>query len=58
MVPFIGKLMIFPMKGTIDSNFADGEKKILDNKKEIAENDTIVYLIINDLIKVSAHVKV
>jgi para-aminobenzoate synthetase component 1 len=53
-----GKIMSFPMKGTIDANFADAEKKILENKKEMAEHATIVDLIRNDLSKVAAHVKV
>lgn len=53
-----GKIMSFPMKGTIDAAFIDAEKTILQNKKEMAEHATIVDLIRNDLSKVSSNVKV
>lgn len=39
----------FPMKGTIDASVPDAERKILDDRKEEAEHNTIVDLIRNDL---------
>jgi len=53
-----GKIMSFPMKGTIDASISDAESKILQNKKEGAEHATIVDLIRNDLSKVANNVKV
>lgn len=39
----------FPMKGTIDAAIDDAENKVLSNSKEIAEHNTIVDLIRNDI---------
>jgi len=48
----------FPMKGTIDANLPDAEKKLLTSKKELAEHFTIVDLIRNDLSMVAKNVRV
>lgn len=48
----------YPMKGTIDAAIPDAENKILNNKKEIYEHNTIVDLIRNDISMVSTDVKV
>lgn len=39
----------FPMKGTIDASVPDAQRKILEDRKEEAEHNTIVDLIRNDL---------
>ncbi|HRS54611.1 MAG TPA: chorismate-binding protein, partial [Bacteroidales bacterium] len=46
----------FPMKGTIDANIENAETIILNNFKEIAEHNTIVDLIRNDLNMVAENV--
>lgn len=43
------RIASFPMKGTIDAQLPDAEKRILNDKKEAAEHATIVDLIRNDL---------
>ncbi len=48
----------FPMKGTIDASCPDAEKLILGNEKELAEHNTIVDLIRNDLSIVANQVRV
>lgn len=48
----------YPMKGTIDASIKNAEQKILKNKKETNEHNTIVDLIRNDLSIVSSKVKV
>lgn len=48
----------FPMKGTIDASIAHAKEKILDDRKEQYEHNTIVDLIRNDLSMVSQNVKV
>jgi para-aminobenzoate synthetase component 1 len=48
----------YPMKGTIDADIPDAEKKILSDVKEKAEHVTIVDLIRNDLSSVSNDVSV
>lgn len=48
----------FPMKGTLDASIPDAEKKLMDNPKEIAEHNTIVDLIRNDLNIVARNVRV
>ncbi len=48
----------FPMKGTLDATLPQAEKKLLSNKKELAEHFTIVDLIRNDLSMVAKNVKV
>lgn len=53
-----GKIMSFPMKGTIDADLYDAENVILNDRKESAEHATIVDLIRNDLSMVATKVKV
>lgn len=48
----------YPMKGTIDADEEDAGKKIMESKKEIAEQYIIVDLIRNDLSIVARNVKV
>jgi para-aminobenzoate synthetase component I len=47
-----------PMKGTIDASVSNAESKILNNRKEIAEHNTIVDLIRNDLNRIALNVRV
>ncbi len=53
-----GKILSYPMKGTIDASIPDAETKLLQSKKEIAEHNTIVDLIRNDLSIISKNVRV
>jgi len=53
-----GKIASYPMKGTIDANVPDAENKILTDRKETAEHNTIVDLIRNDLSMISKNVRV
>jgi len=53
-----GKIISYPMKGTIDASIPDAEKIILENKKELAEHVTIVDLIRNDLSRVASNVSI
>ena len=53
-----GKIFSYPMKGTIDASIPDARKKILADKKELAEHVTIVDLIRNDLSQVASNVTV
>jgi para-aminobenzoate synthetase component I len=53
-----GKIHAFPMKGTMDARLKNAEKRLLENKKELAEHYTIVDLIRNDLGMVSDQVAV
>lgn len=53
-----GKISSFPMKGTIDASVPSACETILNDEKEIAEHNTIVDLIRNDLSIVSENVKV
>ena len=53
-----GKIISYPMKGTIDAAMPDAEKVILENKKELAEHVTIVDLIRNDLSRVASNVSI
>jgi para-aminobenzoate synthetase component I len=53
-----GIIRSFPMKGTIDASIPDAEHKILADSKEMAEHNTIVDLIRNDLSKVAKQVRV
>jgi para-aminobenzoate synthetase component 1 len=48
----------YPMKGTIDAGIQDAESVLLNDKKELAEHNTIVDLIRNDLSMVSKNVRV
>jgi para-aminobenzoate synthetase component I len=52
------KIFSFPMKGTIDAGLSNAEKKIILDKKELAEHYTIVDLIRNDLSIVAKNVRV
>ncbi len=53
-----GAISTFPMKGTIKSIGLDSERELLEDKKEIAEHNTIVDLLRNDLSMVASNVKV
>jgi para-aminobenzoate synthetase component 1 len=53
-----GRIISYPMKGTIDASLDDAENKILNDKKEAAEHYTIVDLIRNDLSQVAEDVVV
>jgi para-aminobenzoate synthetase component 1 len=53
-----GVITSFPMKGTMDATIKDAEKKLLENRKELAEHYTIVDLIRNDLSTVARNVTV
>ncbi|MEA3331812.1 MAG: aminodeoxychorismate synthase component I [Campylobacterota bacterium] len=53
-----GKIHTYPMKGTIDSSFSDAKKRILEDKKEMAEHIMVVDLLRNDLSIMADDVKV
>ena len=53
-----GKISSFPMKGTIDANLPNAEKRLKTDTKELAEHNTIVDLIRNDLSRVAEKVEV
>jgi len=53
-----GKMYSFPMKGTIDADIENAEQIILSDSKEIAEHNTIVDLIRNDMSLVAENVTV
>ena len=53
-----GKIVAYPMKGTIDGAIPNAEALILSDTKELAEHATIVDLIRNDLSKVATNVRV
>ncbi|MCF8364114.1 MAG: aminodeoxychorismate synthase component I [Prolixibacteraceae bacterium] len=53
-----GKISSFPMKGTIDAETENAEELILADSKELAEHNTIVDLIRNDLSLVAENVTV
>jgi para-aminobenzoate synthetase component I len=53
-----GKIYSYPMKGTIDAGIENAEQLILNDSKEIAEHNTIVDLIRNDLSLVAEKVVV
>lgn len=52
------KISTYPMKGTIDADFPGAEEKLLSNGKELAEHNTVVDLLRNDLSIVSENVRV
>jgi len=52
------RIYSYPMKGTIDANIPDAKAVVLADKKEIAEHNTIVDLIRNDLSMVAKKVQV
>ncbi|RAV99906.1 aminodeoxychorismate synthase component I [Pseudochryseolinea flava] len=53
-----GKILSYPMKGTIDADLTGAEQKILTDQKELAEHVTIVDLIRNDISQVADNVRV
>ena len=53
-----GKIFSFPMKGTIDASIDNAETKLLGDEKELAEHNTIVDLIRNDLSIVAKNIRV
>jgi len=52
------RIFSFPMKGTIDASIENAAAKLLSDQKELAEHNTIVDLIRNDLSIVSKNVRV
>jgi len=60
--PFIkiddGMISTFPMKGTIDASIPSATEIILNDRKEMAEHNTVVDLLRNDLSKVARKVHV
>lgn len=53
-----GKISSYPMKGTIDATIENAKELILNDSKELAEHNTIVDLIRNDLSLVAENVEV
>jgi para-aminobenzoate synthetase component 1 len=53
-----GIISSYPMKGTINADIPNAEKRILENQKEYAEHATIVDLIRNDISLVAKNVTV
>ena len=53
-----GKLMSFPMKGTINASASNAQEKLLNDPKELAEHVTIVDLIRNDMSILAERVQV
>jgi len=53
-----GKISSYPMKGTIDASIENAKNLILNDSKELAEHNTIVDLIRNDLSLVADNVTV
>ncbi|SFL21816.1 para-aminobenzoate synthetase component 1 [Porphyromonadaceae bacterium KH3CP3RA] len=53
-----GKILTFPMKGTIDGRLPYARDIVLNDRKETAEHNTIVDLLRNDLSRIAASVKV
>ena len=53
-----GKISSYPMKGTIDAGVENAKELILNDSKEMAEHNTIVDLIRNDLSLVAENVQV
>ncbi len=53
-----GEISSFPMKGTIDAEEENADKRLIDNEKESAEHATIVDLIRNDLSIEATNVRV
>lgn len=52
-----GTIRTYPMKGTIDATIPDAENKIINDKKEVAEHNTVVDLMRNDISLVATDVK-
>jgi para-aminobenzoate synthetase component 1 len=53
-----GIISTFPMKGTMKSSGPESERKLLEDTKEIAEHNTIVDLLRNDLSMIASNIKV
>lgn len=53
-----GKILTYPMKGTIDATLENAEETLKNDKKEKAEHYTVVDLLRNDLSMVANEVKV
>ncbi len=53
-----GKIYSYPMKGTIDASVENASRQIMEDTKEIAEHNTIVDLIRNDMSLVAENVTV
>ncbi len=53
-----GKILSFPMKGTIEADLPDAAEILMNDRKETAEHATIVDLIRNDLSMVADDVRV
>lgn len=53
-----GKISSYPMKGTIDAGIENAEELILTDSKELAEHNTIIDLIRNDLSLIAENVRV
>ncbi len=53
-----GVISSYPMKGTIDAGIENAEQQLMESPKEIAEHNTIVDLIRNDLSMVATNVRV
>ena len=53
-----GQIFSYPMKGTIDADLPNAAQRIMANKKETWEHNTIVDLIRNDLAMVSKNITV
>ena len=53
-----GKISSYPMKGTMDASLPNAKERILNDSKELAEHNTIVDLIRNDLSLVAENVTV
>ncbi len=53
-----GKIFSYPMKGTIDASVENASQQVLEDTKEIAEHNTIVDLIRNDMSLVAENVTV
>jgi para-aminobenzoate synthetase component 1 len=53
-----GEIASYPMKGTIDASIENSRERILNDSKELAEHNTIVDLIRNDLSLVAENVTV
>jgi len=53
-----GEISSYPMKGTIDATLPDAEQTLKTSKKELAEHNTIVDLIRNDLSRIADQVEV
>lgn len=52
------KILTFPMKGTIDATINDAKTKLITNKKETYEHNTIVDLMRNDLAMIAKNITI